>query len=202
MIHKLTTARWLCLASVDLLTGLIDLMFYLNLSKCRPDDLLIDELHERWQGRYDLLERKHGFIQWLFPIREHGMNWESQPLQLHELETMKGNSDICTRMLTSYRLMLDFYGMELVDEKTGELSRRDGDWQARYHNLATSSHNNLRISRILKCLGEMELGKYPAAFVLFVLAEQSEHGVLADRAIVSSMDGWVRIDHLPLFQRS
>ena len=33
-----------------------------------------------------LLEDHHGFIQWLFPIREHGMNFQSQELQLHEAQ--------------------------------------------------------------------------------------------------------------------
>jgi hypothetical protein len=34
--------------------------------------LKIDELHEKWWGDYEALEREHGYIQWLFPIREDG----------------------------------------------------------------------------------------------------------------------------------
>ena len=29
---------------------------------------LIDEIHSRWRGQYSLLERHHGYIQWLFPL--------------------------------------------------------------------------------------------------------------------------------------
>jgi hypothetical protein len=39
-------------------------LFYTNRLRCRPDSLLIDELHARWFGDYSKLERKHGFIQW------------------------------------------------------------------------------------------------------------------------------------------
>ena len=40
------------------------------------------------------------------------------------------------RVLKSYTLMLDFYGMELADEKTGQIKRSEG-WRPRFHNLNT-----------------------------------------------------------------
>jgi hypothetical protein len=59
-----------------------NLKFYRNEIRCRPDGLLIDEIHEksgsvpfrnvlfynsvRWLGKYETLEYKHGFIQWLY----------------------------------------------------------------------------------------------------------------------------------------
>jgi hypothetical protein len=43
----------------------VNLKFYSNELRCRPDNMLIDEIHEKWMGEYDLLEQKHGFIQWL-----------------------------------------------------------------------------------------------------------------------------------------
>lgn len=130
-----------------------NLLFYQNKGRCRPDNLTIDELHDkygttdssllldadklRWQGDYKTLEYKHGFIQWLFPIQEFGMNFESQPLQRHELDAMKSSPEVIRRMLTSYRLMLDFYGMRLEDEESGLLARASPprDFVARYKNL-------------------------------------------------------------------
>ncbi len=44
----------------------------------------IDDIHSEWFGNYTLLEDHHGYIQWLFPIREQGMNFHAQELQLHE----------------------------------------------------------------------------------------------------------------------
>ncbi|KAF9267319.1 hypothetical protein L218DRAFT_894462 [Marasmius fiardii PR-910] len=166
-----------------------NLKFYTNERRCRPDNLRIDELHEQWWGDYDVLEYNHGFIQWLFPIREHGMNFQSQPLQLHERETMKADVDVISRLKRSYELMLDFYGMKLISNETGQISRST-EFKVRYKNLARSSHNNLRISRILKCLSELGLERFNAGFLLHVLNEQSEHRVLDTGAIRSSMDRW------------
>lgn len=38
---------------------------------------------------------------------------------------MRGDVEIGARLVTSYELMLDFYGMELVDIDTGELRRSE-----------------------------------------------------------------------------
>ena len=53
-----------------------------------------------------------------------------------------------------------------------------------------SSHNNLRISRILKCLSEFGYEYLNYGFLLHVLNEQSEHGQLNTSIIRSSMDRW------------
>ena len=55
---------------------------------------------------------------------------------------------------------------------------------------AGSSHNNLRISRILKCLSELGLERLNAGFLLHVLSEQSEANELNSRGIRGSMDRW------------
>ncbi|EIN12649.1 hypothetical protein PUNSTDRAFT_61019 [Punctularia strigosozonata HHB-11173 SS5] len=178
-----------------------NLLFYRNQLRCRPDNLLVEEIHDQrvhfvhdlaWKGDYNLLEYKHGFIQWLFPIREYGMNYESQPLQLHERDAMKSDPDIKRRLLASYELMLDFYGMRLLDPDTGLLQRSlpPRNFEGQYRNLVRSMHNNLRISRILKCLSEMDLEHLNAGFLLHVLNEQSENGELNSGSIQSSMDRW------------
>ncbi|KAI1794880.1 opioid growth factor receptor conserved domain-containing protein [Ganoderma leucocontextum] len=166
-----------------------NLEFYSNIERCRPDNLLIDELHEQWKTDYDKLEYKHGYIQWLFPLQEYGMNYQAQPLQKLEIAAMKADPKIIERMERSYELMLGFYGMELVSKETGEL-RRAQNWQDRYFNLARAPHNNLRISRILKCMSEFGLERYNAGFLLFVLSEQSGNNILRSDILVSSMDRW------------
>jgi len=62
------------------------------------------------------------------------MNLESQPLQLHEIALMKEDSAVIERIKSSYELMLDFYGMCLLDFETGLLGRSEG-YAARYRNL-------------------------------------------------------------------
>ena len=48
--------------------------------------------------------------------------------------------------------MLDFYGIKLKDEETGELERSDNNKERYMNAILKSTHNHLRISRILNCL--------------------------------------------------
>jgi len=166
-----------------------NLKFYSNDLKCRPDRKLISEIHDEWFGDYSLLEAKHGYIQWLFPIREYGLNYAAQPLQKHEIKAMTEDETIMGRILTSYKLMLDFYGMRLENEATGLISRSENH-TTQYRNLCRSPHNNLRISRILKFLSELGREHLNYGFLLHVLNEQSEHGQLNTSMIRGSMDRW------------
>jgi hypothetical protein len=65
------------------------------------------------------------------------MNYDSQPLQTHEIDSMKADPIILTRVVRSYQLMLDFYGMHLVSEETGLLDRAHPPryFAPRYRNL-------------------------------------------------------------------
>ena len=132
--------------------------FYSNNTRCIPDNLTIQEIHERlpayisrvmwsliifsvdglvivlnWNTSMDIYSgcrctllqesafQSLGFSR--FPIREYGMNFNSQPLQTHEIESMKADPVILERVIRSYQLMLDFYGMHLVSEETGLVDR-------------------------------------------------------------------------------
>ncbi|GJE88832.1 opioid growth factor receptor conserved region-domain-containing protein [Phanerochaete sordida] len=170
-----------------------NLKFYTLRQWCLPDKLNLNQIHTQWAGDYRTLESNHNFIQWLFPIREQGVNFFAQPLQTHERDAMKSDPDVVARVVKSYELMLDFYGMKLLSQETGLLARvtePELQWLSRYRNLVRMSHNNLRITRILKCLSEMGLEHLNAGFLLHFLNEQSEHGQLAPFSLMSSMDRW------------
>lgn len=143
--------------------------FYFNEIQSAPDGDYIENIHKKWHGDYTRLERHHGYIQWLFPIREEGVNYRAQVLQLHEIEAIKKDPDAFKRVRRSYEMMLDFYGMKLVNEE-GKIERAE-NWEERYRNLNRSSHNYLRITRILKCLGELGYEGMKFHFVNFVLDE-------------------------------
>lgn len=67
--------------------------------------------------------------------------------------------------------MLDFYGMELCDEKTGAL-RRASHWKERYNEaLLRNTHNHLRITRIMQCLAETGFYDYAEKLSEFLLKE-------------------------------
>lgn len=74
-----------------------------------------------------------------FPIQEDGMNNKSQPLQRHEIIAMKGNPAIIERIIISFRMMLDFYGMRLISVDSGLVDRSlpPRNFASRYNNLAS-----------------------------------------------------------------
>ena len=74
------------------------------------------------------------------------------------------------RIKRSYELMLDFYGAQLVDWKTGELARTS-NYEACFDNLNARFHNYLRITRVLKWLGEMHLEHLKLGFLVFFANE-------------------------------
>ncbi|KAK7877920.1 hypothetical protein WMY93_031449 [Mugilogobius chulae] len=147
-----------------------NLQFYLNKSPSAPDDVYIDSFLKEWKNDYKRLERVHSYIQWLFPLREPGVNYMATELTKKEIEAFKKSEDAKKRLVESYELMLGFYGIRLVDKETGEVKRAE-NWKERFGNLERNMHNNLRITRILKSLGELGFEHYQAPLVRFFLEE-------------------------------
>ncbi|XP_009459868.1 PREDICTED: opioid growth factor receptor [Nipponia nippon] len=147
-----------------------NLSFYKNEICFLPQGLHIETLLESWWDNYEVLEENHSYIQWLFPLREHGMNWRAKPLTCQEIQAFKKSKEVMQRFVRAYQLMLRFYGIILINEETGELKRAE-NWAERFQNLNRFSHNNLRITRILKCLGEMGYEHYQVHLVKFFLTE-------------------------------
>nr|XP_020466367.1 opioid growth factor receptor-like protein 1 [Monopterus albus] len=147
-----------------------NLQFYLNKFPSAPDDVYIDSFLKEWKNDYKRLERVHSYIQWLFPLREPGVNYMASELTKKEIEAFKKNVDAKRRLVESYELMLGFYGIRLVNKETGEVMRAD-NWKERFGNLERNMHNNLRITRILKSLGELGFEHYQAPLVRFFLEE-------------------------------
>ncbi|XP_077387004.1 opioid growth factor receptor-like protein 1 isoform X2 [Festucalex cinctus] len=147
-----------------------NLNFYLGKTPSLPDGVYIGDFHTAWYGRYDSLEYVHTFIQWLFPLEEPGMNREARTLTKAEIERFLEEPIAKENLLKSYKLMLDFYGIELCNEETGQV-RRASNWRDRFESLNRHTHNYLRITRILKCLGTLGYRHYQAPLVAFFLNE-------------------------------
>ncbi|CAL8339572.1 unnamed protein product [Lota lota] len=154
-----------------------NLKFYLGKRPSVPDGFYIHEFHEEWRGQYSRLEEVHTFIQWIFPLQEIGMNHEAFELTKQEIEAFCNDETAKVNLQESYRLMLDFYGIELSNLETGEV-RRASHWQQRFQNLNRYTHNNLRLTRMLKCLGTLGFRHYQAPLVHFFLEETLVHGNL------------------------
>jgi hypothetical protein len=79
--------------------------FYTNKIRSHPDGDTIDDIHKKWFGDYRKLENHDGYIQWLFPLQERGLNWSAEPLQKHEIQSIKRDKKALKRVLISYKLM-------------------------------------------------------------------------------------------------
>lgn len=177
--------------------------FYRNRLACYPHGDLIETIHEKWWGDYRLLETHHSYIQWLFPNRRRGQNRLAPPLTSEEAEAMRNDTKIRMRVLRSFEMLLDFFGMKLKwrDAETPEnrskhpgkgsvYFERSANFQERYRNLRERSHNNLRITRIILCLGELGWQDLQVPWVKF-LASECQCGALADHSVKSLVHYWL-----------
>ncbi|KAM3932079.1 opioid growth factor receptor-like protein 1 isoform 2-T2 [Leptodactylus fuscus] len=148
---------------------LCNLRFYMNKIQFKPDGVYIEEILNKWKGDYDKLEHNHTYIQWLFPLREQGLNFYAKELTSYEIEEFKKTKEAIKRFILAYKMMLDFFGLKLAD-KNGNVSRA-ANWQDRFQHLNESQHNYLRITRILKSLGELGYENFKAPLVKAFLEE-------------------------------
>ncbi|XP_053142770.1 opioid growth factor receptor-like protein 1 isoform X2 [Hemicordylus capensis] len=148
---------------------LCNLRFYKNKIPFKPDGVYIEEVLNKWKGDYEKLEHNHTYIQWLFPLREQGLNFYAKELTTYEIEEFKKTKEAIRRFLLAYKMMLEFFGIKLID-KTGNVARAS-NWQERFQHLNESQHNYLRITRILKSLGELGYESFKPPLVKFILHE-------------------------------
>jgi len=104
-------------------------------------------------------------------LRERGMNFSAQPLSKYEASIMRRDAAIRKRVIVSYKMMLDLYGMCLLDEELGTVGRNPKTWKKQLHEVNHSHHNYLRITRILKFLGAVGLEHYKFRFLNHVILE-------------------------------
>ncbi|XP_053385082.1 uncharacterized protein LOC128550303 isoform X2 [Mercenaria mercenaria] len=146
--------------------------FYRNKIYSKPPPGHTIEEMLKWKGDYGMLERNHRYIQWLFPIPEgNGLNMYAQQLFEHEAQAIRDDDSASERVLKAYKMMLDFYGMQLACSIQGTVKRSSKGWIDRYDHLNRSRHNLLRITRILKSLGELGYERLQAPWVDFLIEE-------------------------------
>lgn len=97
------------------------------------------------------------------------MNFYAKELTTYEIEEFKKTKEAIRRFLLAYKMMLEFFGIKLTD-KTGNVARA-ANWQERFQHLNESQHNYLRITRILKSLGELGYESFKSPLVKFILHE-------------------------------
>ncbi|XP_063297202.1 opioid growth factor receptor-like protein 1 isoform X1 [Pelobates fuscus] len=148
---------------------LCNLRFYMNKIPFKPDGVYVEDILNKWKTDYERLEHNHTYIQWLFPLREQGLNFYAKELTSYEIEEFKKTKEAVKRFILAYKIMLDFFGLKLMD-KNGNVSRA-ANWQERFQHLNESQHNYLRITRILKSLGELGYENFKFPLVKLFLHE-------------------------------
>jgi len=148
--------------------------------KCKGKPLgTVDAIYEKYFAQYTFLEENNNYMEWLFPIYgSAGLNPTTKPLSLQEAILIKNNIHCSIRVVKSYKMMLNFFGMKLVNDLTGEVGREPEVWESRYCYLNTASNNNVKITRMLKSLGLLGFEQYQKAFVQHLKVEIEENGLL------------------------
>jgi hypothetical protein len=72
------------------------------------------------------------------------LNNSAQPLSKNESNIFKNSDILKKKIILSYKLILDFFGMILQDENSGQIERNPEIWKERYIFLNHSYHNYLR----------------------------------------------------------
>ncbi|KAF6720024.1 Opioid growth factor receptor-like protein 1 [Oryzias melastigma] len=175
-----------------------NLRFYMNKIPLVPDGIYIEEILTKWRGDYDKLEHNHTYIQWLFPLREQGLNFYAHELTQDEIKEFQSTREAKRRFVAAYSMMLDFYGVKLLD-KNGNVTRGP-NWRERFQHLNESHHNYLRITRILKSLGELGYEAFKAPLVRLFLEESLCNGTLLNMQH-SALEYYVYTIRLPAARR-
>lgn len=160
-------------------TSNMNLEFYRNKVSSSPDGDFIENILKYWKDDFGKLERHHGYIQWLFPIRESGMNSCAQVLHDSEAKTIKETPVLKDRLLRAYKMMLGFYGLRLENDAKGIIGP-SSLYKSRIAHLNASFHNNLRITRILKALGELGYEHFKKPLVTFLVNEAFQKKTLVN----------------------
>ena len=110
----------------------------------------------------DWLEACHNYIQWLFPTKEISRVTPDAPILDEEtIEAFKTDEVLRNHLRAALIRILAFYGLELTPDRI----IKGPNWAARKSNWFTeSTHNSLRITRILKCLYSLGLEVEAKAF--------------------------------------
>jgi len=128
-----------------------------------PTGETIDEVLS-WDAA--LLERRHDYIQWLFPLQTaSAYNPDAPLLDTPTIVEFRGDPELRKKLVKAFRTMLAFYGFACDDKDRSEptVTTSPAFEQVSRSWLKAGNHNLLRITRILASLRVLGLGQYANA---------------------------------------
>jgi hypothetical protein len=123
-------------------------------------------LEEIWKWDHVRLEVVHDYIQWLFPLSVRSQfNPDAPVLTDHTVEVFRWDSSLRMRLKRSLKVMLDFYGLQLLELDDGSIHiKRAVNFAILSHKwLTPGNHNHLRLTRIICSLKILGLETYSTA---------------------------------------
>ncbi len=121
-----------------------------------------------WTMTFDELEKHHDFIQWLFPLPEPSpVNPEAPLLSPDIIAAIHQHFDVQSNLLRSFDTMAAFWGFHRSDDNLLQRSSHFANQSKKW--CCANDHNQLRITRVLKCLnltGHLELAQNTCEFLL------------------------------------
>ena len=147
-------------------------------------------LADIWAFDARQLEYHHDYIQWLFPLDTPSPNnWQAPVLTKADQALCQQNQTILANILRSYQMMLDFYGVQLLDNQVvvkPEVDIRDYDWLSHFN------HNQLRLTRMIRSLSLVGLTREAQALQQGILSIAEQYGDVNANTIHYWRDALIR----------
>jgi hypothetical protein len=143
-------------------------------------------LHDIWQFDRYQQELFHDYIQWLFPLDVP--NLRGKPVLTQEdCRSFAENVQIRKNLLRSFDFMLAFWGIERNEiqfNTAKNINKRDNYW------IKLQNHNQLRISRVIRCLYLCGFAELATVFRKFVIQVGQAYQINAETLAI-----WQNIDY-------
>lgn len=138
--------------------------FYDERLKSDGEQSLLDEYLSQ---SFDDAERKHDYIQWLFPTKfKNNINGFLDPLTDADIAQFKTRPILRKNVLRAFDFMLDFYGFARIVTEDAVAIEKTRDFQTKAKNwMSYKNHNYMRILRILLCLKVLGFDAEARAFI-------------------------------------
>ncbi|NVJ48836.1 MAG: hypothetical protein HWE13_11875 [Gammaproteobacteria bacterium] len=145
-------------------------------------------LVEIWTMTFDELEQEHDFIQWLFPLPEPSPVNPHAPLLDEQVIAQAASCDLVQEnLLRSFDTMAAFWGFCRTEQNqikpTAHYTTQATKW------CCPHNHNQLRISRMLRCLTLTGFTSLAANTCEFLLAQVDQNGL--SLSTVSAVPYWI-----------
>ena len=138
-------------------------------------------LRQIWGWDHGRLEGVHDYIQWLFPLREpSAVNFTAPLITDGTVAAFASSGALRDNLKRSFELMLDFYGLALVDQEqrltvvpAASFAARSRTW------LMPGNHNHLRLTRIITSVRTLGLPDCSTALFdrLVVIHRENPDGI-------------------------